>query len=160
MQQYLCITLSRSTGHSGICPTISAGNVSLPPTRLGIGHLDHIVHAYVASSVAPSTFSCYHSALNWYLDFCHHFQLSSFPLNPINVTHFVVYLAQTCVAYPSIQSYLSGIRFMQLVQGLPDPCLSTDATLRCVLRGIHHLPVGTQCPPRLPVTPERLHDSW
>ena len=125
--------------------------------------MDHIIHAYVVSSVAPSTFSCYRSALNRYLDFCHRFQLSSFPLNPLNVTRFVVYLAQTGVTYPSIRSYLSGIRFMQIVQGLPDPCLSSDATLRCVLRGIHRLPVVTQRPPRLPVTPEilqQLHDSW
>ena len=115
------------------------------------------------SSVAQSTFSCYRSALNRYLDFCHRFQLSSFTLNPLNVTRFVVYLAQTGVAYPSIRSYLSGIRFMQIVQGLPDPCLSTDATLRCVLRGIHCLPVETQHPPWLLVTPailQQLHDSW
>ena len=56
--------------------------------------------------------------LNRYLEFCHRFQLSSFPLKPLNVTCFVVYLAQTGVAYQLIRSYLSGIRFMQIVQGL------------------------------------------
>ena len=46
---------------------------------------------------------------------------------------------------------------MQIIQGLPDPCLASDPMLAFVLRGVRRLPIGDRLPPRLPITPIILH---
>ena len=53
--------------------------------------------------------------------------------------------------------YLSGLRFLQLSHGLPDPSLPTLAGLECVLRGIRRSPSSSVRPRRLPITPVILN---
>ena len=91
------------------------------------------------------------------------FHLTPLPLHQINIIRFVAYLASSGVAYSSIHTYHSGIRFLQLAQGLPDPCLASFPLLEYVLRGIHQLPMLNPCQLHLPFTPEILHllfTSW
>ena len=67
------------------------------------------------------------------------------------------------MAYASIRVYLSGVRFLQIANGLPDPHLSTFPTLEYVLRGIHRLPPTNPRRPRRPITPEimfSLFTAW
>ena len=96
-------------------------------------------------------FASYRSALNRYCNFRICFQLPLFPLTSHNMTRFVAYLARAGIVYPTIRAYLSVIRFMQIIQGLPDPCLASDPMLAFVLRGVRRLPIGDQQHPRLQI---------
>ena len=58
---------------------------------------------------------------------------------------------------------MSGLRFLQVIRGLPDPRLTSNPLLSYVLRGIRRLPASTPRPPRLPVTPyilRSLFTTW
>lgn len=72
---------------------------------------------------------------------------------------FVSYLGQQALKHRTIKSYLSGIRFTQIQQGLDDP-FSTKSMplLEYVLAGIKHAQakVGIPPKPRLPITPDIL----
>ena len=127
-----------------------------PAAELGIHALDLAVCDYFAGSLAPATTALYCSAANRYLDFCTHLNLPPLPLDQDNVTRFVAYLAQSGMTYQSIRTYLSGIRFLQIANGLPDPHLSTFSTLEYVLRGIHRLQPANPRQPRRPITPNML----
>ena len=127
--------------------------------------MDSIIHAYmyIVSSVAPATFHAYRSALRRYLNFCHQYHLPSFPLSRYNTIRFVAHLAETGMSYQSIRSYLCGIHFMQVVQGFPDPYLSSNPLLGLALCGIHRQPLTTRRQPWLPITPEILQllfNAW
>ena len=130
---------------------------------MGISALDHIVRQYFARSLAPTTLSSYRSAANCYLAFCSQFNLHPLPLSQSSVVSFVVYLAETGVSYASLRTYLSGIRFLQISNGLADPCLSAYPMLEYVIRGIRRSPKTPSRPPRLPITPDILQllfASW
>ena len=114
-------------------------------------------------SLAPSTAASYRSAANRYIQFCSQFHLTPLPHCQDNVVWFVTSLALSGVSHSSICSYLSGIWFLQLAHGLPDPCISSFPLLGYVLRGIHRLPAPHPRLPRLPITPEilqMLFTSW
>ena len=123
---------------------------------------------YRCLSVLCALTSTIHSCLlpfgcQRYIQFCSRFHLTLLPLCQDNVVRFVASLALSGVSHSSIRSYLSGIRFLQLAHGLPDPCLSSFPLLGYVLRGIHRLPAPHPCLPRLPITPEilqMLFTSW
>ena len=72
---------------------------------------------------------------------------------------FVSYLGQQVLKHHTIKSYLSGIHFTQIQQGLDDP-FSTKSMplLEYVLAGIKHAQakVGIPPKPRLPITPDIL----
>ena len=130
---------------------------------MGISALDHIVRQYFARSLAPTTLSSYRSAANCYLAFCSQFNLHPLPLSQSSVVSFVVYLAETGVPYALLRTYLSGIHFLQISNGLADPYLRVYPILEYVIRGIHCSPRPQSRPPRLPITPDILQllfASW
>ena len=131
---------------------------------MGITSLDRAVHGYFEHSLAPSTLSLYRSASTRYRNFCTHFNLPFLPLTQDTLTRFVSYLAQSGLTYQSIRTYLSGIRFLQIASGLPDPHINTFPVLNYVLRGIHRLPsAASQRPARRPITLEilnLLYTAW
>lgn len=123
---------------------------------MGFAGLDRIVREYLDSSLAPSTASTYRSAINRYFNFCTPLGISPLPVTHITVARFVAHLAHSGVSYPTIKVYLSGLRFLQVRSGLPDPELSSDPFLSLVLRGIQRCPPSNSRAPRAPVTPEML----
>ena len=123
---------------------------------MGLHPLDQSVRTYFASSLAPATISSYRSAANRYLAFCTTYSLVPLPLQEGTLARFVAFLADRGLAYPSIRAYLSGLRFLQLAQGLPDPALSTFVGLDYVLRGVHRMSTNLPRPKRLPITPSVL----
>ena len=118
--------------------------------------MDLIVHEYFTQSLAPSTATTYRSVANRYIHFCMQYAIPPLPLCQDNVTRFVAHLAQSGVTYQSIRTYLSGLRFFQVANGLADPYLSSIPVLEYVLRGIRRLPQAVQRNSRLPITPEVL----
>ena len=67
------------------------------------------------------------------------------------------------MAYQSIRTYLSGIRFLQIGAGFPDPNLDSFPVLGYVLRGIRRCPSSPPQPRRRPITPEilfALFEAW
>ena len=91
-------------------------------------------------SLAPSTLRSYKSAINSYFEFCRSFHITPpFPLAQVVLARFAAYLASKNMSYISIRVYLSGIRFMQIACGLPDPSLSSFCHLEYVLWGIRKL---------------------
>ena len=109
------------------------------------------------SSLAPGTRQSYKSAVNCYIGFCRLFHiLSPFPLSQAILSRFVVHMANKGLSYVTIRVYLSGLRFMQIASGLPDPALSSFCHLEYVLRGIRKSSSCRRRPQRLPVTPHIL----
>ena len=53
------------------------------------------------------------------------------------ILRFVAYLADGGLAHSTISAYLSGLRFVQIASGLPDPDLPAFPQLHYVLRGVH-----------------------
>ena len=82
--------------------------------------------------------------------------MSPFPLSELVLGRYVAYLASKSMSYVSIRVYLSGLRFMQIAYGLPDPSLSSFCHLEYVLRGIRKSTPIHKRPRRLPVTPHTL----
>lgn len=125
--------------------------------------MDPSVQQYLAHSLAPATVSTYRSATSRYLRFCTHHGLHPLPLCASTVTRFAAHLADSNMVFGTIKAYLSGIRFFQIRNGLPDPCLGSIPLLNYVLRGIHRLGPGAPRSPRLPITPGILRlllDAW
>ena len=125
--------------------------------------MDHAVHSYFVNSLAPSTLALYRSASHRYITFCGQLNLSPLPVSQETVVRFVAYLAQSNLSYQSIRTYLSGIRFMQIACGLPDPQIRSFPVLDYVLRGIHRVIPTSPRQARHPITPEilgLLHAAW
>ena len=99
----------------------------------------------------------YRSAANRYINFCAHLKVPPLPLTQDTITRFAAYLAQSGMAYQSVRTYLSGIRFLQIANGFPDPHLEAFPILGSVLRGIHRLPSTTPRQCRRPITPGILY---
>ena len=68
-------------------------------------------------------------------------------------------LAKDGLKYQSIKAYLSALRFLQISVRLPDPYASTSwPRLEYVLKGIKKpMDTGQGTKPRLPITPDILH---
>ncbi len=109
------------------------------------------------NSLSPRTWASYRSALRAYTEFCsQHSVHTLFPLSEFSLTHFATSLAQSSHSYGTIRVYISGLRFMQLAKGFPDPSLQTWTYLDQVLKGIRRsLPASVRSP-RLPITPHIL----
>ena len=71
---------------------------------------------------------------------------------------FVCYLAIDNLKVRTIKSYLSALRFSQIIQGLPDPFVARLPLFDCALKGIKRAQVegGAPSKPRLPITPPLL----
>lgn len=91
--------------------------------RLVIPELDSSVHFFCSKGIAESTQRTYRSALNKFSRFCTQFNiLSPFPVSEPLLCYFASFLAASENISPkSLKVYLSGIRHMQVVLGLPEP---------------------------------------
>ena len=116
------------------------------------------------SPLAPGTRQSYISGVKCYIGFCRLFHiLSPFPLSQAILSRFVVHMADKAMSYVTIRVYLSGLRFMQIASGLPDPAQSSFCNLEYVLLGIRKSSSYCRRPQRLPVTPHilsRLFHAW
>ena len=74
-----------------------------------------------------------------------------------------LFVSLSGLAYPTIQLYLSAVRFLQISTGMTDPFTVASPMLTYVLRGVRRThPLHTR-PKRLPITPDilhLLHRSW
>uniref|UniRef100_A0A1X7SSQ1 Tyr recombinase domain-containing protein n=1 Tax=Amphimedon queenslandica TaxID=400682 RepID=A0A1X7SSQ1_AMPQE len=65
-------------------------------------------------------------------------------------------MASRGLSYGSIRVYLSGVRFVQIIQGLPDLAVSSLPRLDYVLKGICRSVPSRSSRQRLPITPKIL----
>ena len=108
-------------------------------------------------SLAPSSISAYQSALNHYHAFCSQHGISTpFPLSEAVLMRFIAFLSLSYLSYTSMRVYLSGLRFVHILLGYPDPALSPSSRLEYVLRGVRRSSAITHRPRHLPITPRVL----
>ena len=101
--------------------------------RLGIAQLDAAVHSLLGRGLAASTVASYASGKRRYLMFCTQFNFTPLPVNETILCRFV--LVSQSLSPLSIRSYLSAVRHLQVMSGLPDPSLSSYPLLDYALRG-------------------------
>ena len=89
-----------------------------------------------SSSDPIHTHKTYKAAERKYLSFCSNFSLSPLPTTENILCCFAVCLGQEGLAGSSIQTYLSGIRQIQISAGFPDPRIDQMPRLRQVLEDI------------------------
>ena len=97
-------------------------------------HIEYQKYVFLASSLAPNSFSTYKSGLNNYLKFCSLFNVPPFPLSESVLENFCVFL-QVKVAYKSIKVYLCGVQFYSYLNGYNEEIADMDR-LHYVLQGI------------------------
>ncbi len=78
---------------------------------------------------------------------------------------FVAFLARQDVSHRSIKTYLSGVRHLQISQGLQAPLIGNMTHLKQVLKEIKSVQAraGRKPRPRLPITPDilrKLQSVW
>ena len=105
--------------------------------------------------------STYNSALRKFAEFCAAFKIiSPFPVSESILCYFSSYLATKHLSPLTIRTYLSGIRHMQIVLGLPEPrAFSSLPRIRLVQSGIQRVYAQKTTPKtriRLPITPSIL----
>lgn len=129
-------------------------------TRLGITGLDTIVHTLIERGIARSTLAVYESGKKRYMEFCSHLNLPPLPVNEPTLLQFVAHLFSVS---QTIRSYLSAVRHLQIVNGLPDPAMESFPRLTYALKGVRRERPIAQRQTRLPITPEllrKIHHRW
>ena len=126
---------------------------------MDIHRLDRAVQTFYQAALTQSTHKTYKVAEQKYLSFCTKFSLSPLPTTENILCYFAACLGQEGLAGSSIQTYLSGIRQIQISAGFPDPRIDQMPRLRQVLKGIRIQAVknGRSPRPRLPITPSILY---
>ena len=129
-----------------------------PKPRLDIPHLDNAVQFFCTQDIATSTRRTYAAALRKFSNFCTSFKIAP----PLAVSekllcYFASYLAEKHLSPQTIKTYLSGVRHMLIVLGLPEP--PSSQRLKLVQSGIER--IHAQRPSsatkiRLPITPSIL----
>ena len=142
------------------CPQGPARAADHHQTGLGIPNLDTIVHQLIDRGVAKSTLISYDAGKRRYLAFCQQFNLSPLPVCEPNLCRFVAFLFSSSLSYQSIRSYLSAVRHLQIVSGLPDPSLSSFSRLDYALKGIRRVNTIGPRLKRLPITPAILRQIY
>ena len=124
------------------------------------------VQNYFNQDLAQSTQKSYSTAMKRFHMFCTKFSLSTpFPLSEYTLCCFAAYLADEGLAPQTAKTYLSAVRNMQLLFGLPDPRdHSSLPMLKRVLAGISRARLSCQITPRvrLPITGSiltRIHSA-
>ena len=116
----------------------------------------------MARGTAKSTQAVYRSGWQRYIKFCREQGHSTLPLCEPVLCQFAAVMSQS-VAWGTVRSYLSALRFFQICAGLPDPSLSSFPRLTYVLRGIHRGNPEHHRKHRLPITMHlllALHRVW
>ena len=104
--------------------------------------------------IAPSTKKVYNTAQTLFLKFCSRLNLTAMPASESTLILFVTELAQTR-AHATLKSYLSGVRFLHITHGFPNP-LANLLRLDLVLKGIKRIKPRPPSQIRLPITPAIL----
>ena len=119
--------------------------------------LDKFVQDYCILGVAQSTHKSYTSAYKRFHEFCIEYDITSpLPVTESSLCYFAAFLAIKGLAPASIKVYLAAVRHMQVIQGFPEPRVTSSLPrLRLVLNGIARSRVlgqQTKQKPRLPIT--------
>jgi len=77
-----------------------------------------------------------HSSGKKYLTFCLDFNFASLPLCEDVLCHYAASLAKQSLKHQTIKTYLSALRYTQVMAGFGDPGLSSMPWLEYVLKGI------------------------
>ena len=88
------------------------------------------------AGLSSASHKTYQVAQRRYLTFCTDFALTSLPTSENLFCYFVACLGQQGLAHSSIQTYLSGVRQLQISHGFKDPEISQMPRLCQVLRGV------------------------
>ena len=101
----------------------------------------------MAKGIRSGTKATYSSAQNKYLNFCSQFHLTPLPVSSYNVLLYVTHLHKSGVAHSSIGVYLSAIRSLQVMSGMPEPYLRTPQ-VKLALKAIQNdsLPAKQKMP--------------
>ena len=99
------------------------------------------------------------------MTFCDKSGTSPLPLSEHSLCNFVARLADDHLKHRTIKTYLSGLRFLQIEAGLPDPFQGSMPRLSYILRGVrsNEAKLGAGTRERLPITPgilRKLHALW
>ena len=88
---------------------------------------------------------------------------SPLPLNEVTLCRFVASLHADSLSYQTIRCYLSALRHLQIMQGLPDPSITSFPRLEYVLKGLRREGPLRSRGQRLPITPEilrKIYGRW
>jgi len=103
---------------------------------MDIHELDQVVQRLYRAGLSASSHKTYQVAQRCYLAFCTDFALTPLPASENLLCYFVACLGQQGLAHSSIQTYLSGIRQLQISHGLKNPEIHQMPRLRQVMRGL------------------------
>ena len=123
--------------------------------RLGIERLDTVVHQLVRQGVSENTHKAYATGKKRYLAFCTQLHRPPLPLQEDCICQFLHYFS-----YQAIRCYLSALRHLQIMSGLPDPSLNSFPRLDYDLKGVRR--EGPACVQGrcLPDIFSRIHKTW
>lgn len=130
--------------------------------------MDSAIQYYCERGLAPSTLKTYKAAAKKFRNFCQLYSVSKpFPVSEYLLCSFVAYMASSGLSSSSIKTYLSAIRHLQILEGLPAPQeASSLPRLKLLQMGVQRdrakraVPFN---PCRLPITPSilrRIHSMW
>ena len=120
---------------------------------------------YFAKGLADSTQKTYKSGENRFIQFCNMCRIPPVPVSEATLCKFVSHLAKEGLKHRSIKTYLSGVRFMHIRAGFPDPFLAHMSRLGYTMKGVKRVEAekGGNQRPRLPITPpllKKLRSAW
>ena len=101
--------------------------------------MDSTILALISRGTASSTLAAYESGKRRYIGFCTEHNLTPLPLDERKLLSFVAFLFRSQLSYQTVRSYLSAVRHMQIISGLPDPALSSFCRLNYALLGVKRL---------------------
>lgn len=119
--------------------------------------MEQAAKRYYAKALSDNSRRAYTSAQKRYIDFCIRFSLNPFPVSELSLCSFATFLAEQGLKAQSIKCYLSGVRFLQIAEGFPDPHIGQDQPrLESIIRGIKRTQAEADRNPRprLPITPD------
>ena len=105
----------------------------------------------------------YESGKRRYLSFCAQFNLRPLPVDEAGLLSFVAFLFRASLSHQTIRGYLSAVRHLQIMNGFPDPAISSLCRLNYALQGIRREDPLRHRLPRLPITPQllrRIFQVW
>ncbi len=115
--------------------------------------------------LAAATLRSYNSAQRRYLAFCRSEEARPIPTTEQCLCRFVAQLATERLKHKTIKCYLSGVRYLHIREGMPDPFDSRLHRLEYTLRGVKRCEAeaGVRKRERLPVSPailRRIKSIW
>ena len=139
-------------------PAYSGGRCSGQASRVDLSSLEAGVAFYFAKGLATSSLKAYGSAARRFLQFCSQWGFNQpLPVDEELVCFYATSLAKEGLKHSTIKSYLSGLRYLQIAKGLPDPFISSGSHLHLdyIMHGIKRdqAESGFKAKPRLPVIP-------